>query len=1259
MSPRFLRSSLVRVVAVAGFTVLVAMVAFVGTAGAVFPGAAGRLSVNGTLFDAPGADSSKPILDYPMFDVRFSPDGSQVAGFECPGGSTKAVYVANTDGTDAHQVATAGACSGLGLAGVAWSPDGKEIAFTNSPKMACGSSTCSGSELDAVNVETQTTRVIEPASLSDYYAVPDWSPDPNSHQLVDVMGGADYLRGVYLINSDTGQTERTLYTGSPGAWSARFAPDAGSVVVGLGVPEDGQNATEIRTIPLDGSPGVNFHPATYTPTPTFTPDGLWVTFADCHPGCGIWSRSLPNGSDPGGTYREDVSYPGSSAPSGIALDWEPLVNTPVITSGPSGRVGKDSATFEFSIPSTEQGKYQCRLDGGGWEDGCQSPKTYSGLDDGDHKFEVRFYVEGQNPDDAPIASRSWTVDTTAPDAIIDQSPSGQTTSTDATIVFHSTEPDGATFLCSEDGGPEQDCSSPTRLSGLALGNHTFAVKAVDQVGNKSDAVYANWQVVAGSGGGGGTSGGGGGGGGTSGGGDGGGGGGGPTLGGCNAKEFGKVTAGAVVAVGRFGTCFVRTKKADGSTKWTAAGPIALNGVQINPAGGVTLDQHLNSINAELPAGSTLDFGSFTWTLPVSLDVPISTVGGVAHFLVPNLKKQFKIAGLEVAGKVDFELSTSDGGSSTVTLELELPKIIQGTPGEEGAGAETADEAPPKKNLTLSFKFIASNDKGVRFSFKGTVNDAWLFGKVELSKLSVGLDQGPPLVFEGSATLKFPGVVGGKYTITVGLSDQGDQSFPNVTKLALQASEIQKPLAYGVFLQRFGGAFTGCTGTDGQRGGELSANAGFSVGPKLKIPPLFDGEPISLDGKVTLSLCDPKSIAVSGEGKIVEVSVGKASGKYTWSKGRFDFTGNLDLTIGGWGFAASIDNAFVDMPNHTWNVEATGQLRLPAFVGGALNGDGDVVLSKNGLAACFGKPGHRFGIAKHWKQDLQKFWDSCDVGPYRAGGARAAAAGAGQRVAIPKNDPVALIAVHGSSTAPEVSVAGPGGVRIDSPAGGGGLQTPHGLLVPDAASRTTYVVLLSPTPGTWTVTPDPNTPGTASVQVADGLPQVRVRARVRRAGAKQLLSWALRPIAGQKVTFIEHGSQTDRTLLSTSRASGRLRFTPAGGAGGRRQIIALVTQGGLPRARLVVARFVAPRPPRLRAVAGLRRHGATIRWRREPAATRYSVLLSAPSGAWFATTTRQASVQVPRPMRGVTFTVSITALDAGDNAGPLRTQVLRP
>ena len=934
----------------------------------------------------------------------------------------------------------------------------------------------------------------------------------------------------------------------------------------------------------------------------------------------------------------------------------------MITAGPSGRVGSSSAVFEFSIPSTDAGKYQCRIDQGPWQDDCKSPKEYTDLADGEHTFDVRFYGPGEDPDTAPIASRTWTSDTTPPEAIIDQAPSGTTDSTDATIVFHSTERDGATFLCSQDGGHEYDCSSPQEFTGLSDGTHTFAVRAIDDVGNEQQSpTRVSWQVTESSSGagGGGSSGGGGNGGSSGGGGSGSGGssggsGSGSTVGttppetptsDCSGGRFTKLAVGSIVAVGRGTTCFVRTRKSDGSFVWTAAGPITLNGIELVPSGVIRFDQALSKLVMEMPAGTTLGFDSFTWTVPTSI-----TVNLTSRLLLPNPKGEFEIAGLKVAAEPDFTFNAADGGSSTVSVNLKLPEIFQGTAGDEHTTSSGA------KGLTFVFKFIASNQKGVRFAFRGSLDSGWLFGKVKIANLAVGLDTGPPLTFDGSATLSFPGV-DGNFTISVGLSSDGAQSFHNVTKLALEASELQKPIAEGLFLQRLGGKFTSCVGTDKQVGGELTASAGVSVGPKLKIPPIFTGEPISLDGTATLSLCEPQSVKITGAGKIVEVPIGDVSAKYVWSTGRIDLTGNLGYSVGGWGFQASVTNAFVDMPHDTWNVAATGQLRLPSFTSAVLNGQGDVVISSNGLAACFGSPGKRYGIAKHWGQDLQTFSDSCDVGPYSASAAVARAAGA-DSFSVRPHEQLKVIALHGAGAPPKVSLNGPAGERITAPADGSGLRTPRALLAQDPTSNTTYVVLFSPSAGQWFVTPEPGTPAPESIRTADGLPQVQVTARVSGSGKHRVLEWKLRPQPGQRVQFVQRGAGGDRVIATTTRAGGRVRFTPTLAAARSRTIVAFVTENGLPRSQLVVAHFRAPAPVRLHTVRKLHLHGGTLRWSAQSGAASYSLMLGTAGGATFSTITRHASLRIPRSIRGRTLVVTISALGADRQAGPVQTVTVR-
>ena len=105
--------------------------------------------------------------------------------------------------------------------------------------------------------------------------------------------------------------------------------------------------------------------------------------------------------------------------------------------------------------------------------------------------------------------RSFTVDTTGPDTAIDSGPSGNITATAADFGFSSPE-SGATFECKLDGAAWAACTAPLSYSALALGSHTFEVRALDALGN-ADATPASrtWTIDApvGGGTGGGTAGG--------------------------------------------------------------------------------------------------------------------------------------------------------------------------------------------------------------------------------------------------------------------------------------------------------------------------------------------------------------------------------------------------------------------------------------------------------------------------------------------------------------------------------------------------------------------------------------------------------------------------------------------------------------------------------------------------------------------------------------------------------------------------------
>src|SRR5688572_32406600 len=69
-------------------------------------------------------------------------------------------------------------------------------------------------------------------------------------------------------------------------------------------------------------------------------------------------------------------------------------------------------------------------------------------------------------------------DTTPPETTIDSGPPSTTTSTFATFTFSSNEAN-STFKCSLDGAHFANCTSPRSYSGLALGQHSFRVRATD------------------------------------------------------------------------------------------------------------------------------------------------------------------------------------------------------------------------------------------------------------------------------------------------------------------------------------------------------------------------------------------------------------------------------------------------------------------------------------------------------------------------------------------------------------------------------------------------------------------------------------------------------------------------------------------------------------------------------------------------------------------------------------------------------------
>ncbi|MGC9040720.1 MAG: choice-of-anchor D domain-containing protein, partial [Roseiflexus sp.] len=164
-----------------------------------------------------------------------------------------------------------------------------------------------------------------------------------------------------------------------------------------------------------------------------------------------------------------------------------------ITGGPAaGSTTGPNVSFTFS--SEAGATFACRLNTAAFSP-CTSPQNLTGLTTGVYTFSVRAIDAVGNIDPTP-ASRTWTVDTQPPETTITIGPAdSSTTGPSVTFNFTSSE-SGSTFECSVDGGAFLACSSPQNLS-LANGAHTFAVRAIDLVGN-IDSTPANrsWTVDA-------------------------------------------------------------------------------------------------------------------------------------------------------------------------------------------------------------------------------------------------------------------------------------------------------------------------------------------------------------------------------------------------------------------------------------------------------------------------------------------------------------------------------------------------------------------------------------------------------------------------------------------------------------------------------------------------------------------------------------------------------------------------------------------
>jgi hypothetical protein len=295
--------------------------------------------------------------------------------------------------------------------------------------------------------------------------------------------------------------------------------------------------------------------------------------------------------------------------------------------------------------------------------------------------------------------------------------------------------------------------------------------------------------------------------------------------------------------------------------------------------------------------------------------------------------------------------------------------------------------------------------------------------------------------------------------------------------------------------------------------------------------------------------------------------------------------------------------------------------------------GDATANSSGFAVCGDLGFLHFGVGVRWNPfNLTPMGPAtCDVGPWRA---RATAAQAG-KLTLPAG--VQVLRLHGTAPA---TLHGPGGQTVSTTTAPQVGAT--AIVLKDQTY--TYVALKNPK-GSWAVD------GISGVDSAAQLAPAKVTAKVVKRGVR----WMQRVSPGQVVTLAEQGTGVYHELGKLHGKRGTLRFTPAPG-GGRRSIVAVVTEGGLPASHSVVAHFTAPKPRKPgrpgKVTVKLTGKRMAISWKAAARARGYIVSVRTPNGTLVALPARPRTT-LTDILPVTKATVTVTAFSAEGLRGPAR------
>jgi Tol biopolymer transport system component len=635
--------------------------------------------------------------------------------------------------------------------------------------------------------------------------------------------------------------------------------------------------------------------------------------------------------------------------------------------------------------------------------------------------------------------------------------------------------------------------------------------------------------------------------------------------------------------------------------YTAEGKVNLGGIELGSAssasGKIVLDTKRYSVHVEGQAtvklGQVLLYkGSIKWDFDHDVEVKAGTTAS--------------LKGFPITGDVGLKL---DPGVVKATVTLGLPNVFGGF---TATGVVTLDI-----------------DTGLHLDGFSVKAGKATLGPVGISDLEIKYD-GASDTWEGKGTLELPPSIKVTPDITF---VKGEFASAKVSA----ATDIPLPDGFTLHEIHF----------------EIAFKPGFSLGGGMGIeggPDVLGHKLLSASADMSYTSGDPSHYKLTGDLKLVEVDIGGASIDYS-TDGKLTLDGRFAFEKAGFGVDVMLHGYVDDL--HAFDAEGSGSITTP---GPDL--DGAALVSSKGIAAC----GHLLfadvGFGYPWGGgvgDITFMASSCDVGPWRVAAA-ARRPRAAQAVTLPSGLPVATFAAVGDSAPPKVTLTGPGGLSVATPADATGfIKTPQALLVQRADDRTTYIAVSRPRGGTWQLEAQPGSAAIVQVRQADGLPDPKVRAHVTGRAHRRTLVYRLRPRHGQVVRFSEQGRGLRSSIGVARGRSGRIAFAPADGHPGRRSILATIEQDGYVRRVVKVATYGAPGPARPARPAHVSARAAgrrlTVRWGSAHGAVSYEARVALRDGRRMLFTTTRRRLTVALLFRHDRAVVRVRGFSRSGAAGP--------